>query len=189
MNILIVFLLLLFFNVGHTNQIGTETGLEIPRYVSLKSNDSNLRIGPSINYPIKIKYIVQNFPLKLTEEYQDWRKVIDFEKNEGWVHKSLIKAERNGIIVNIRNNEAPLYNSINGRLIGVAQEKNIVQILKCKIDWCLVKQNRNKGWIEKKFLWGVKKNEILNIKFFQPLTDYYIKSINLIYSYYLTLKE
>ena len=64
-----------------------------------------------------------------------------------------------------------------------------IQILKCKINWCLVKQNENKGWIEKKFLWGVKKNEILNIKFFQPLTDYYIKSINLIYSYYLTLKE
>ena len=45
------------------------------RYVSLKSNDANIRVGPSINYPIVIKFIQHNYPLKILEEYDDWRKL------------------------------------------------------------------------------------------------------------------
>ena len=50
----------MFSNLILANSIGVETGLEVPRYVSLKSNDSNIRVGPSKNYPISIKYVVKN---------------------------------------------------------------------------------------------------------------------------------
>ena len=46
----------MFSQISNAN-IGKETGLEIPRYVSLKSDDANIRVGPSKNYPIEIKYI------------------------------------------------------------------------------------------------------------------------------------
>jgi len=45
---------------------GPVTSLEIPRFVSLKSNDVNLRVGPSVNYPIKLKYIQK----KLLKSFQ-----------------------------------------------------------------------------------------------------------------------
>ena len=70
---------------------GIVTGLDIPRFVSLKSNDANLRIGPSINYPIEIKYVKQNLPIEIIEEFDVWRKVKDYDNNIGWLHKSLIK--------------------------------------------------------------------------------------------------
>ena len=52
-----VFFLSLILSLKLNAQKGPETGLDIPRFVALKSNDVNLRVGPSLNYPIKIKYI------------------------------------------------------------------------------------------------------------------------------------
>ena len=91
MNIIALILsLLISFNLYA--KTGSITGLEIPRFVSLKSNDVNLRVGPSINYPIRLKYISQNLPVEIIDEFDVWRKTRDHEGNIGWLHKSLIKA-------------------------------------------------------------------------------------------------
>ena len=80
MQIVIVLISIIIFSQVSNANIGEETGLEIPRYVSLKSDDANIRVGPSKNYPIEIKYIKKNYPLKVLEEYEEWRKVEDFKK-------------------------------------------------------------------------------------------------------------
>ena len=49
---------------------GSVTSLDIPRFVSLKSNDVNLRIGPSVNYPIEIKYLQKNLPVEIIDEFE-----------------------------------------------------------------------------------------------------------------------
>ena len=51
-------------------------------FLSLKYSEANLRVGPSKNYPIKLKYIFPTMPLEVKDEFQKWRKVVDFEKNE-----------------------------------------------------------------------------------------------------------
>ena len=55
MKFIISLILTIFFTKICLADVGKETGLEIPRYVSLKSNDANIRVGPSTNYPIVIK--------------------------------------------------------------------------------------------------------------------------------------
>ncbi len=175
----IIFLIVIITFTKNTNSdIGKETGLEIPRYVSLKSNDANMRVGPSQNYPIAIKYIQKNYPLKVLEEYEDWRKVEDFKKNTGWIHKSLISGIRTGIILSNDNNTIKLLNTLNGNIIGEIGKGNIVFIEKCKIEWCLVSSGNYKGWIDKKYIWGVKEKEIIKINFFQRFEDLYWMSIN-----------
>ena len=158
--------------------VGKETGLEIPRYVSLKSNDANIRVGPSTNYPIAIKYIQKNYPLKILEEYDDWRKIEDFTKNNGWIHKSLISGNRTAIIVSNNDDKIKIFNTIEGIKIGNIGKGNIVSINKCKIDWCSISFNKFKGWIYKKNIWGVKDKEIINISYFQVIIDLYWKSLN-----------
>ena len=76
-------LLLLF---GHSNNLftvlcfdiyakqGPVTNLQLPRFVSLKSNDVNLRVGPSVNYPIELKYTQNNLPVEIIDEFDVWRK-------------------------------------------------------------------------------------------------------------------
>ena len=73
---------------------GPVTNLGLPRFVSLKSDDVNLRVGPSMNYPIELKYTQNDLPIEVIDEYDVWRKVKDHENNIGWLHKeSLIKGK------------------------------------------------------------------------------------------------
>ena len=180
MQILITLISIIIFSQVCNADIGKETGLEIPRYVSLKSNDANIRVGPSKNYPIEIKYIKKNYPLKVLNEYEDWREVEDFQKNTGWIHKSLITGTRTGIILSHDNKIIKLLNTLNGNVIGEIGNGNIVFLEKCKIDWCLVSSGNFKGWMDKNYIWGVKQNEIIKINLLQRFEDLYWKSINFI---------
>tara|TARA_X000000950_G_scaffold284525_1_gene387848 strand:- start:52 stop:606 length:555 start_codon:yes stop_codon:yes gene_type:complete len=177
MKIILVLILVISLSSKSNADLGTETGLEIPRYVSLKSNDANIRVGASKNYPIVIKYIKKNYPLKITEEYQEWRKVEDFKKNIGWIHKSLISGTRTGLILS-NDNDIELLNTVGGKVVGKIGNGNIVFINKCKIDWCFIEINSFKGWTNKKNIWGVKEGEIIKINFLQKFEDLYWKSLN-----------
>ena len=178
MQIVIAFISIIIFSQLINADTGKETGLEIPRYVSLKSNDANIRVGPSMNYPIVIKYILKNYPLKVLEEYEEWRKVEDFKKNIGWIHRSLISGSRTGIILSNDNKNIKLLNTLDGDIIGEIGKGNIVNLEKCKINWCLVSAKNSKGWIDKKYIWGVKEKEIMKINFLQTFEDLYWKSVN-----------
>ena len=178
MRLFLSFILFLCFSTQSIAEIGKETGLEIPRYVSLKSNDTNIRVGPSKNYPIIKKYIIKNYPLKIIEEYDDWRKVEDFKRTIGWVHKSLISGNRTGIILPSNTEYIEVFNSINGISIGKLGSGNIVNIDKCKIEWCSISLNNFYGWVNKKDIWGVKNKEIIDIGYTQILEDLYWKSLN-----------
>ncbi len=178
MQIIIAFISIIIFSQICNAEIGKETGLEIPRYISLKSNDANIRVGPSKNYPIEIKYVKKNYPLKVLEEYEDWRKVEDFQKNFGWIHKSLISGIRTGIVLSNDNKTIKLLNTLNGNVIGEIGSGNIVFLEKCKIDWCLVSFGDYRGWIDKKNIWGIKEKEIIKINIFQRFEDLYWKSVN-----------
>ena len=178
MQFVIALISIIIFSQASYANIGKETGLEIPRFVSLKSNDANIRVGPSMNYPIEIKYVIKNYPLKVLEEYKDWRKVEDFKKNIGWIHKSLISGTRTGIVLSKDNQHIELLNTLDGNIIGEIGKDNIVNLEKCKTNWCLVSAGNFKGWMDKKYIWGVKQNEIIKISFLQIFEDLYWKSIN-----------
>ena len=177
---IVIVIILFFVSSSLANNIGSNTGLEIPRFVSLKSNESNIRIGPSLNYPIKIRYVVKDFPLKIIDEYEDWRKVSDFQKNTGWIHKSLIKGERTGIINSKNYKEIQVFNSVPGKIIGIIRINSLVFINKCKLNWCLISKDNHKGWVNKENIWGVKNDEEFNIGILQKFIDLYYKSVNLL---------
>ena len=174
--IFVVFFVCISFNLyGKT---GSVTGLEIPRFVSLKSNDVNLRVGPSTNYPIQLKYISQNLPVEVIDEFDVWRKARDHNGMIGWLHKSLIKGERY-ILTGYKNEkEINLYNRPNGNVIGVIKKNNLLELNECLIKWCKVKNKNIKGWVSKQNIWGVYSTELLNKKFYQPIINQYWKILN-----------
>ena len=157
---------------------GPVTNLDMPRFVSLKSNDVNLRVGPSVNYPIELKYTQNNLPVEIIDEFDVWRKIKDSENNIGWLHKSLIKGERY-ILTGYKNEkEINLYNRPNGKIIGIIKKNNILDLKMCIINWCKVSQNKIKGWLLKKNVWGVYDFEIYNTKFYQPVINQYWKILD-----------
>ncbi len=176
--LIIVFNCLFLYSTNlNSDSIGSMTGYKIPRFVSLKSNDSNLRIGPSTNYPIILKYNTQNYPVEIIDEYENWRKIFDIYGNEGWIHKGLLKSERFAIInpSNDFKKNAEIFSKPEGNLIGLIGESNIVKIDICLINWCKIKYKEYSGWIKKDDIWGSYKDQIINLPFYQPLINFFWK--------------
>ncbi len=170
-------ILFLFISLNIYAKAGSVTGFKLPRFVSLKSNDVNLRIGPSVNYPIIIKYVQKNLPVEIIDEYDVWRKIQDHENNIGWIHKSLIKGDRFILTINKNDNVKNIYNRPNGKLVGIIKSNNILNLEKCLMDWCYISHIDISGWISKDFIWGIHEDEIYNQSFYQPITNLYWKFV------------
>ena len=70
--------------------VGSASGLPIPRYVSLKSDHVNVRLGPTKDNEVSWIYTKSGLPVEVTAEFENWRRVRDSEGAEGWVYHSLL---------------------------------------------------------------------------------------------------
>ena len=85
------------FAENFESTVGKETGFDIPRYVSLKVSEANMRRGPSLDHKIDWVYKRKNLPIKIIGEFRHWRKVEDFEGQTGWMFKSLFSGKNSGL--------------------------------------------------------------------------------------------
>ena len=175
---LMTFILFFLVSFNLHAKTGSVTGLEIPRFVSLKSNEVNLRVGPSTNYPIEIMYITKNLPVEVIDEFNAWRKINDHIGNIGWLHKSLIKGDRFVLTGYKNNKDVDLYNRPNGNIIGSIKKNNILDLKNCILYWCKVSKDNINGWVLKKYIWGIYEFEIYNDKFYQPMLNLYWRLLN-----------
>src|SRR5688572_3042889 len=74
------------------------TGLPLPRFVSLKSNNVNVRRGPGQDYDVVFTYVREGLPVEITDEFENWRKIRDSDGSEGWVFHSLLAGKRTAIV-------------------------------------------------------------------------------------------
>ena len=66
-------------------------------FVSLKKNKVNVRYGPSFDSDVKYVYKKINLPLKQIDKKENFRRIIDFKNNGGWIHISQLK-KNNSVI-------------------------------------------------------------------------------------------
>lgn len=139
--------------------VGPETNLPLPRFVSLKSGDGNVRRGPSLTHRIDWVFRRADMPLQITAEYGHWRRVVDREGLGGWVHYSLLSGNRTVIV---DQDMLPLY----ARPDRSAQQNALLELGviarlgACEPDWCRISVAGYRGWAPKSALWGVGADEI-----------------------------
>jgi SH3-like domain-containing protein len=141
-----------------TGQIGTATGLPVPRYVSLKSDRVNLREGPSKDHRTNWVFQRAGLPVEITAEFETWRKIRDSEGAEGWVLHSLLSGRRTALIFPSRKAESvELLAKAGNRADAVArlQAGVIATVRTCDGAWCRVSGEGFDGYIEQQNLWGV----------------------------------
>lgn len=138
-------LLLIILVQSHTNVCAS-------RFVSLKSSEINLRVGPGKEYPIGWIFMKAGLPVLLLTEFEQWRKIKFVDGIEGWVHQNMISAKRTGIIV---NHLAILYkNASMSYPIAKLEKGVIVKIIKKEKSFIKIEVNKVRGWIEEKEIWG-----------------------------------
>ena len=74
------------------------SGLPIPRFASLRSDEVNVRTGPGARYPVDWVFKRKTMPVEIVAEYENWRKIRDWQGASGWVHQSLLTGKRSFII-------------------------------------------------------------------------------------------
>jgi SH3-like domain-containing protein len=137
------------------------SGLPVPRFVALKSNEVNVRTGPGTRYPISWVYHRSGMPVEIVEEFDMWRKIRDTEGTTGWVHKTMLEGKRS---VMIKGKSAQMVRNDHekdAQAIMKVEPTVTAKLLECIKDWCKIKVSDSKGWIEKSAIWGVYPNEII----------------------------
>jgi SH3-like domain-containing protein len=147
------------------DQIGSASGLAVPRFVSLKSDHVNLREGPSKDHRTTWIFKRAGLPVEITAEFETWRKVRDSEGSEGWVLHSLLSGRRTGLVTPWKKDGTPvlLYAKPTDGANPVAKlEPNVIaNIRSCDKTWCRVNGDGFDGFIKQADLWGVYPNEVI----------------------------
>ncbi len=142
---------------------GAQSGLPVPRFVSLKADRVNVRAGPTKDNDVTWVYTRAGLPVEITAEYENWRRIRDWEGAEGWVYHSLLSGRRTAFISKSKSNGelAALHESADPKSAITAKlEPGVLGIVKrCSGDWCRVSGDGFDGWIEQERLWGVYPNE------------------------------
>ena len=89
---------------------GSVSGLPVPRFVSLKSDRVNVRAGPTKDQDVRWVYTRAGMPVEITAEFENWRRIRDWEGAEGWVYHSLLSGKRSAVVVpTLKGDLVPLY--------------------------------------------------------------------------------
>lgn len=135
----------------------TPSGLPIPRFVSLRSSEVNLRVGPGNHFPTEWIYQRTNLPVQIVAEFGDWRKISDMDGTLGWIHKSMLSGHQYVIVL---KDKTPLHASDeDDSTIEAFLENGVIgKLVKCKEKYCRIEvrgPSSYKGWVLKENLWGV----------------------------------
>jgi len=136
--------------------IGASTGLPIPRFVSLRADQVNMRVGPGDQYPIAWLYQRAGLPVEVLREYDVWRLVIDVDGTKGWMNGATLVSTRRFIVTG--DNAVTVFDSPAGGASEVAQLMPgvIGTIERCDANaaWCRVRVAHAHGWLKRSDFWG-----------------------------------
>ena len=141
--IFFILLFLVFFNLSKADE---------NYFLSLKYKKVNVRYGPGLDYPIKFVYLKKNFPVEVIDEKENFKKIIDYKNNGGWVHRSQLK--KNGSLIALE--EKILFNSSTkySSPLAVIKRGRLLIIKKRKKNWLKVATGDYTGWVINAKLWG-----------------------------------
>ena len=138
------------------------SGLPVPRFVSLKADRVNVRGGPDKNHDVAWIYTRVGWPVEVTAEFENWRRIRDSDGSEGWVYHSMLSGKRMAAVqLQTKTDLAPLHASPDAKSAVMAQLQSGVlgSVKRCTGSWCRIAGDGFDGWIEQNRLWGVYPDE------------------------------
>tara|TARA_B100000795_G_C22574691_1_gene351434 strand:+ start:156 stop:608 length:453 start_codon:yes stop_codon:yes gene_type:complete len=121
-------------------------------FMSLKKNKVNVRYGPGFDYKIKYIYKKINLPVKIIDKKENFRKIIDLKKNNGWIHISQLKNSKS--FITLENKILFKKPSLFSKPLARIKKGRLLLVKKCKKEWCKIITDNYSGWIETNNVWG-----------------------------------
>jgi SH3-like domain-containing protein len=138
------------------SRLGSSTCLPIPRFVSLRADSVNLRVGPGDQYPITWVYHRVGLPVEVLREFDVWRLVVDAEGTEGWMHEATLVGTRHFVIAG--QSPVTLFRAPSDQSDPAAQLMpgviGLIERCDAGADWCRMRVGHIGGWLERSAFWG-----------------------------------
>jgi SH3-like domain-containing protein len=130
----------------------------LPRFVSLRSDQVNLRVGPGENYPIQWVLARKEMPVEIIREFEHWRMIRDWQGTEGWVHERMVWGKRavvvKGVIRALHRLPDPA-----SQVVARAEPGVFARLIECRGAWCRIEAADIAGWVQRIEVWGVYPDE------------------------------
>ena len=119
-----------------------------------KYDEVNVRNGPGLNNLILFTILKKGYPLLIVENFEDWFRVEDVEGRKGWISKTQLSSKSSAIVIS-DSEKIYKFPSITSKVLAIAKKNFVIEIIKCRENWCKVNEKEVKGWLNKDGLWGV----------------------------------
>ena len=139
---------------------GSDSGLPIPRFAALRSDDVSFRSGPGTQYPIEWIYQRRYLPVKIEREFEVWRLVAEPDGTRGWVHEAMLTGHRGFLIAGDQPVTLRAAASATAAPVAILEPEVVGRLLRCTPDnWCEVSTHGHRGWLERGQFWGTLPDE------------------------------
>lgn len=133
---------------------------KLPRFASLRSDDVNLRVGPGENYPIEWVLKRKEMPVQVLEQFQNWRRVQDWQGDKGWVLDRMITGKR-AVIIDAEVRVVHRQPDPASPAVARAEPGVIARLIDLQGPWCRIEAGGYRGWVRRSEVWGVLPDETL----------------------------
>ena len=119
--------------------------------------------GPNKDQDVRWVYTRAGMPVEITAEFENWRRIRDWEGSEGWVYHSLLSGKRTGgggAEIEGRSGAALRERRHANPTVAARLQAGVLgQIKSCTGKWCEFAGKNFDGWIAQDRLWGAYPNE------------------------------
>ena len=143
--------------------VGTNTGLHLPRFAALKSDDVNMRSGPGERYPVLWQYKRRDLPVKIEREFDVWRLVEDMDGIKGWVHQATLTGRREFVVIGTAPVTIRSQADDTAAAVAVLKPGVIGHVRSCDAagGWCAVQVQSYQGFLKRTDFYGVMDGEVV----------------------------
>jgi SH3-like domain-containing protein len=138
---------------GGAAGLGPETKLPLPRFVSLGSAEVNVRRGPGLAYRKDWVYRRRGLPVRIIDEYGQWRRIVDSDGAGGWVYHALLSGRRTVVVTadmaTLRARPGP-----EAPPVARAEQGVVARLGECVAGWCEIDADEAEGWVSVSDVWG-----------------------------------
>jgi SH3-like domain-containing protein len=140
---------------------GSVTHLHIPRYVSVRSDEANMRSGPGERYPVLWQYRRRDLPVKIEREFDVWRLIEDMDGVKGWVNQALLAGHRTFVVTGTEPATLRDAASPDATPVALLKPGVIGRVLGCDAGaaWCHVQTGDYSGYLLRASFWGTDPGE------------------------------
>ena len=153
-----------FVAVAKDNTPKSQNSDSLPRFESLRDETVNARSGPGTKYPIEWVYKQKSAPVEVIAEFENWRRIRDWQGSESWVMYQLLARKRFARVITPGENNLYAKDNYKSKIIARIEDEVIGEIIKCPAsnNFCLLSFNKIEGWMPRQNLYGIYEDEIID---------------------------